>query len=481
MNKKNNRGNLLVDLLLKALLIIVFIFVLVWLFPTKNSLNPLYQEVFRNNINSMKDAATTYFTNERLPKEVGESVKLTLREMLDKDLLLPFVDKYNKSCDLDASYVEITKTETEYELKVNLVCSKEQAFITEHLGCTDKCRVDCTDEKPTKEKVTEYQFSKPTTVKQVSGYSCNKGYTLSGKTCIKEVTTTDKKEATAVYKDQEVLVNANKKEEKVTKYLYKYEKEIITTDTTKPIRHYTYNNIIGYAEKTVCESYNYFIDSKTTTLYQDAEWKYIKTITVQDIPEDTATTKYVVKGMDYDKCMNTCTLNPYFKVEVYTRNAKVVTQTSEELSVTCNTTKKQVPMYGLKITFEGFMQNKEIKTEWAETTTDKTLTNDGYKYVNIRKESGTTTKTTYTCPSGTKESPNDETKCIKTEKVLSGYKCDAKDYTLNGKYCTKKITKTEKGNATPKYKTVQGLEYTWSTSKTLKGWTATGKTRTVNK
>ena len=479
MNKKNNRGNLLVELLLKALLVIVFIFILVWLFPTKNSLNPLYQEVFRNNINSMKDAAETYFTNERLPKEVGESVRLTLREMLDKDLLLPFVDKYNKSCSLDASYVEITKTETEYELKVNLVCSKEQAFITEHLGCTDKCLVDCNKEQT--KKVTEYQFSRQTNTKQVTGYSCNKGYTLNGKTCVKDITTTDKKDATAVYKNQEVLVNANKKEEKVTKYLYKYEKEIITTDTTKPIRHYTYDNVIGYAEKTVCDSYNYFIDSKTSTLYQNADWTLVNTITVKDIPEDTTTTKYVVKGMDFDKCMETCTLNPYYKVEVYKRNAKVVTKTSEELSVTCNTVKKQVPMYGLKITFAGFAQNKEIKTEWASTSNDQKLINDGYKYVSIRKEDGTTTKTTYTCPSSTKQSPSDETKCIKEEKVLSGYKCDLKDYKLDGKYCTKKITKTEKVNATPKYKTVQGLEYTWSTSKTLKGWTATGKTRTVNK
>ena len=114
----NNRGRSIISALIKLLILVVFIFLLVWLFPTKESLKPLYDDIFRNNINSMKDAAETYFTNDRLPKKVGDKVKITLAEMLNKKLLLPFVDKYGKECDLNKSYVEITKTETEYEMKV---------------------------------------------------------------------------------------------------------------------------------------------------------------------------------------------------------------------------------------------------------------------------------------------------------------------------------------------------------------------------
>ena len=210
--EESNRGSILKTLLKIVILIIVFIIfilILLKLFPTKQSLNPLYEEIFRNNINSMKDAAETYYTNDRLPKEVGESVTMTLREMLDKKLLLPFVDRYNKECDLDKSYVTITKTETEYELKVNLVCSKDEAYIIEHMGCNDKCiLLNCSD-GVTKE-ITEYQFVREASKKVVDKYSCHSGYTLNKNKCYSEKTVTDSKDAKPIYKPSSESVDATK-------------------------------------------------------------------------------------------------------------------------------------------------------------------------------------------------------------------------------------------------------------------------------
>ena len=40
-------------------------------------------------------------------------------------LLVPFTDKNGKSCDTKNSYVTITKTKDEYELKVYLKCNEE--------------------------------------------------------------------------------------------------------------------------------------------------------------------------------------------------------------------------------------------------------------------------------------------------------------------------------------------------------------------
>ena len=211
--------------LLLILVIVLFIFVMLMIFPTKKSLDPLYQDVFRNNINSMKDAADKYFTNERMPKNVGDKVKITLREMLDKKLLLPFVDKNGNQCDLDKSYVQITKKDTEYEMKVNLLCTDQEAYIIEILGCTDRC-LDCkkeekeetkettkTDKKPGKTpdptptvnppkddpKETWYQLKKTETRKEINGYMCPEGYTLNGKKCSKVETSVSTLSATPVY------------------------------------------------------------------------------------------------------------------------------------------------------------------------------------------------------------------------------------------------------------------------------------------
>lgn len=480
--ERKGTGSLLINLLLKILLIIVFIFILVWLFPTKNSLNPLYQEIFRNNVEAMKEAATTYFTNERLPKNVGDSVRLTLKEMLEMNLLLPFVDKYDKQCDLENSYVEITKTETEYELKVSLSCSKESAFIIEHLGCTDKCQETCTEQ----DEITYYEFTREVSNKQITGYKCDAGYTLNGKLCIKTLTNTDKKDATPVYKSNTKLVDATKKEETVKKYLYKYGKERITTkeieDTTQPIRHYTYDNIIGYSTKTVCTNHKYFIDNNSQSLYISGDWKLQERKTMNTIPDDSIDTKYVIVGMDYDKCMDTCTLKPYYLVDVYKRVVTAESRSEDILKVECTTATKQVPIYGLKITFLGYVKDKVTTSEkiydWADTPNDKTLLANNFGYLNIKKETEET-KTTYTCPNGTKQT-EDQTKCSKTETVLTGYKCDA-GYTLNDKTCTKTTTTKDEKAATAIYKTVNGTETKWATTKTLNGWTATGRTKTEKK
>ena len=72
---------------------------------------PFYSNVFRENIKYMQEAGEGYFTTDKLPTTEGESVKLTLAEMENMNIILPFVDKDGKECDKEASYVSITKLE----------------------------------------------------------------------------------------------------------------------------------------------------------------------------------------------------------------------------------------------------------------------------------------------------------------------------------------------------------------------------------
>ena len=153
--------------LIGLILIILLIFLLLWLFPTKaglkntikdsisdaftetfeEKLNPLYDRIFADNMNTMKEVATAYFTTDRLPKKEGETVKLTLGEMLEKKLLLSIKDKNGKMCDSDDSYVEITKTGNEYKMKVNLSCGDEEDYIISYLGCYNYCLNDVCEKK----------------------------------------------------------------------------------------------------------------------------------------------------------------------------------------------------------------------------------------------------------------------------------------------------------------------------------------------
>lgn len=146
------------NFLLVLLGFILLIFILLWLFPTKagikdnlmEALNPLYDRIYQDNLNNMKEAAITYYTTERLPKTEGSSKTMTLGEMLDKKLLLAVKDKNGNMCDTKDSYVKITKDKKEYRMKVNLKCGEEEQYIIVYLGCYSYCDGDICEKKTSK-------------------------------------------------------------------------------------------------------------------------------------------------------------------------------------------------------------------------------------------------------------------------------------------------------------------------------------------
>lgn len=153
MYTEERKGNLLKQFLIKLILIIIFILLLIWLVPWPNmdsyidAINPLKDQIFNENIQTMKDSAITYFTTERLPQNVGDVKKITLQEMLDMKLLIPFTDRNGKSCDVKKSYVSLEKMDTEYLMKVNLKCGEEENYILVHLGCYSYCSTDICEQR----------------------------------------------------------------------------------------------------------------------------------------------------------------------------------------------------------------------------------------------------------------------------------------------------------------------------------------------
>ncbi len=150
------------DFLTKLVLVIVFVFLLVWLLPkfitptivqencnqTKKSGNgsecslaysSLTSQIFQDNLERMKEAAVSYYTVERLPDSIGDTDKMTLADMYEKKLLTTLIDKNNKQVDSEASYVEITKMDEEYLLKVFIKDSEKEDYILVHLGCYNYC------------------------------------------------------------------------------------------------------------------------------------------------------------------------------------------------------------------------------------------------------------------------------------------------------------------------------------------------------
>ena len=139
MEFENRKSYFIRDLIVRVLLIVLFIFLLMFLFPMPN-LTPFYDAIFNNNVQTMKEAAEKWYTTDRMPENEGDTEKLTLQEMLDKKLVLPFVDKNGNACDANKSYVSVRKSGDEYVMKVSLTCGSQTDYIIEHIGCYNFCK-----------------------------------------------------------------------------------------------------------------------------------------------------------------------------------------------------------------------------------------------------------------------------------------------------------------------------------------------------
>lgn len=185
-----NRGFPIRNFILKLILVIIFVFLLIWLLPkfisptisTKecktgtcdtSGIDALTSQIFADNLEKMKEAAISYYTDERLPKEVGESDTMTLSDMIGKKIILALVDKNNKVCDLEKSYVKITKLDDEYILKVNLKDSEKEDYILVHLGCYTYCDSYICQKQETNVPI---KGSKPTTTVPIKGSIVNGEY-----------------------------------------------------------------------------------------------------------------------------------------------------------------------------------------------------------------------------------------------------------------------------------------------------------------
>ncbi len=168
------------DFLIKLVLIIIFVLLLLWLLPIPN-MEGINNSIFNANVQTMKDAAINYFTTERLPQKVGDKVTLTLQEMLDLKLLLPFTDKNGDTCDVKNSYVTLEKLETEYQMTVHLKCKGQEDEIVVYLGCYSYCTTDICEKKEEEEPTPSTpeqptkpgQQSQPQPQTQPKGPSCS--------------------------------------------------------------------------------------------------------------------------------------------------------------------------------------------------------------------------------------------------------------------------------------------------------------------
>lgn len=452
-----NRGFPFRDFLLKLILIILFVFLLVWLLPkfikpttveNKNMINEITaisSQIFSENLDKMKEAAISYYTDDRLPQKEGEYHQMTLSEMIGLKIITPLVDKNNKAVDVEKSYVKITKAEDEYILKVNIKDSEKEDYILVHLGCYTYCdsyvcekketdvaikgakpSADTTTDKKDEDKNEdkdddEKEEPKPTKT-YIYEYVKETGSKLSSWTAWgnNKRTSCSTKSITCNQNDTSCLLELSRYDQ--TEKIGTYDKKYVAT----------YNELVqtsSYSTKT-CAGYNYVIINNktytTTTSYKNVasitssttstkgDWVFNGRKAYANPPRDTATVHYEFVGADYSYCNETCTSLPNFYYDKYTYvgamnsvSSTTSTSSSSSSSVTasCNSyvttevpiystitksyvAKRKEPLYGTvcyqKTRTRTFTGSTKPQYKWSSYN-DASLLNDGWKYTGNKK------------------------------------------------------------------------------------------------
>lgn len=420
------------NVVLQFLFVALFIFILMWLFPMKSDLKKainasnsdsksettdlsmFYDQIFNNNVVAMKDAAKSYFTTPRLPQNVGDKVKLTLREMLDKKIILPFVDSKGKQCDLEESYVEITKYDDEFVMKVNLKCSDRENYLLVYMGCYDYCQTAICEKnksdiktpvlyssktkKPVEQKPVEQKINNVTnivnnisnTVNNVTNittnitiivptptptptptpekeYICRYSKTIDGTTTYGEWSAWGTTEITP---SETLQVQRGKKDITTTTY-----KDVVTKDLSQPI-YETKTVGTGKASVTYCAEYS------STSSITYGGWQRIGYVALRYIPNDTATTKYVPVSDTTWICKSQCTAGVDHVYIMYKRTPSSSSSSAKctktnTISYILTTNVQVVTGYKDKVTKE---EVKETKTVYVYRSRTITVTGGKKEY-----------------------------------------------------------------------------------------------------
>lgn len=409
MLEERNSSFSIRNVLIQFLFVALFIFVLIWLFPMKSDLknavdgmnkdnvSVLYDQVFNNNIVAMKEAAKSYYTTPRLPKVVGEKVKMTLGDMLERKIILPFVDREGQQCDLVDSYVEITKYEEEFVMKINLKCGEQENYLLVYMGCYDYCQTAiCEKNEPTvkppvinppivkpEPKPDPKPDPKPEKIKQFE-------YLKKTDNSYWEESDWSEYSTEKVTADKYTSVRIKTIQQKV---LIGYNVTTIT-DKSKPVYS---TKIVPTGTETilVCNKYDYVASLTAST---SDEWVYVGLETYYERPSKAGYKYEFVRFVD-ESCTENCSSTVGRVYKVYKKSTKNTSeykcvdsayktiQLSTEVSFISGyqTITKKDPVYEMReVKMYSFKTRKYIASEitdskWS-TYNDRALLDAGYEY-----------------------------------------------------------------------------------------------------
>lgn len=380
--EETSSGYKLRNFLLKTIVIIAIIALLIWLLPkfasykknikkknnADSNITSQVETKYESNHIELKEVGLKYYSEEKLPKEVGQKNKVTIEQLQKENLISEIKDSNGTSCNKKDSYVEITKLEDEYLLKTNLVFEDKTDYKIYHVGKYDYCEhtlcentvqeeveIETKEENKEQENKTENNNKEEdnTENKEAENKNNNEPETVLvltpfSKWSAYERTSCDTKEVTCAESDQNCLqeLKLYKRTEKIgdkkISYTVTYPQLSQTTSKVKKLcNNSNYLEINGNLYYTNGNYGEVLHLNKNTT----ENWTYNGQTSLSQAPASNINKYYKFAGIDYSSCKESCGDETKYYYDVYTFNHKLNLVTD----ITCTSiTEKSYPVYIVK-------------------------------------------------------------------------------------------------------------------------------------
>ena len=169
------------------------------------------QDVMTKNLTVLKDVGIKEVRSEDFNLKVGETKVYKLKDLIDSNKVEVIKDANDKACSSEDSYVEITRTETEYRIKSYLVCDNQKEDKYTYLDGETKEEITNQQTTTTAETTTTPETTTttvPTTTAQPTTKATTKK-TTKKTTTTRRVTTTQPTRTTTTIPSNKVKISFN--------------------------------------------------------------------------------------------------------------------------------------------------------------------------------------------------------------------------------------------------------------------------------
>lgn len=136
---------------------------------------------FTANIEKLKKAGEQYFTKnkDKLPKTEGNTVMVTLNELINSGDIEKLADEDGKNCDGESSYVTAMLEGEKTKIKANLVCGSASSYSLVYMGQND----NTVEKTKTTSSSSNNSYSTSTTSTKNTTSNSNTKTTSCGSSC----------------------------------------------------------------------------------------------------------------------------------------------------------------------------------------------------------------------------------------------------------------------------------------------------------